>query len=73
MQSSQALVQSTFGVIEVFDRLKVLAHIKDEEGFNAFGPASAKASLTLEKQVTTLARIRRGPPLSMSGSRDLIA
>jgi hypothetical protein len=53
-KSSQALVQSTFGVIEVFDRLKVLAHIKDEEGFNAFGPASAKASLTLEKQVTTL-------------------
>ncbi|MGL3211649.1 PGN_0703 family putative restriction endonuclease [Bradyrhizobium sp. BR 1433] len=54
MQSSQALVQSAFGVIDVFDRLGVLAHIRDEEGGDAFGPSPATASLTLEKQITTL-------------------
>jgi hypothetical protein len=54
MQSSQALVQSVFGVIDVFDRLPVLANIKDEEGGDAFGPAPATAKLAFEKQIATL-------------------
>lgn len=72
MQSSQALVQSTFGVIEAFDRLAVLANVRDEEGGHAFGPSAATGNLTFEKQITALGEDQRGPPLSMSGSGELI-
>ena len=39
MQSSQALAQTVFGVIEVLSNLSMLSGVKAEDGRSAFGPA----------------------------------
>jgi hypothetical protein len=54
MQSSQALTQTVFGVIEVLSDLSLLSGVKAEDGRSAFGPALAKTKLVFEKKISTL-------------------
>ncbi|WP_166299109.1 PGN_0703 family putative restriction endonuclease [Bradyrhizobium sp. 2S1] len=57
MQSSQALAQSVFGVIEVLGRLPLLAAVRAEDGRLAFGPLPNRSHLEFEKGVTSLGEV----------------
>jgi hypothetical protein len=54
MQSSQALTQSVFGAIEVFNLLHLMSLIKAEDGQPAFPPKLSEVKLDLEKEINTL-------------------
>jgi hypothetical protein len=54
MQSSQALVQSIFGTIKVFQQSAMLSAIVAENDQPAFGPRGNGMTLVLEKKIKTL-------------------
>jgi Restriction Endonuclease associating with ARP len=51
MQSSQAIAQSVFGTIESFNCLPLLANVIEEDGRQAFSPASEKTTLHMEREI----------------------
>jgi hypothetical protein len=60
MQSSQALAQSVFGVIDTLGRLPRLEMVTAEDGRPAFGPSLKQSRLEFEKEMTTLGEGTRG-------------
>jgi|SRR5579871_1333455 len=57
MRSSQALTQSVFAALKVFNRAHLLAGIESDEGLPAFFERGAEVSLSLEHQVDHLGEL----------------
>lgn len=72
MQSSQALAQSIFGCMAVFDLLPLIANVEAECGRLAFGDDLTETAIRLEESVNTLGE-PRATSLDVSLDRPRVA
>ena len=60
MNSSQALAQSIFGNLKIYDSMHYLSELKDDDGLDLFGKAELSSdNLTLEHRVVSTRYHRR--------------